>query len=302
MSRPLDRVALVGAGTLGAQIALTAAEAGYEVRVFDTRPGVLDETLANIAAELKAKGIEPLIPWDRWAVAQETIIQVADLDEAVAGAELIIEAVPEKLETKRAVFAELGAKAGPEAILATNSSSIPISKIEDASGREGRCLNIHFYMILSGQNMVDIMGGNATLPQVIETGVAFARSLNCLPLEVHKEILGFGFNRIWRAVKKEVLYMWANGFIDFRDIDRGWRVFSGMPDGPFSFMDQIGLDVIYDIEMVYYNESKDPRDHPPKALKEMIDRGELGIKTGKGFYTYPDPEFLDPDFMNPKTQ
>ncbi|MBW2618931.1 MAG: hypothetical protein JRC92_08660 [Deltaproteobacteria bacterium] len=302
MSRPLDRVALVGAGTLGSQIALAAAEAGYEVRVFDKRPGVLDETLAGIAAELKAKGIEPLIPWDRWAAAQEAIIQATDMDEVVAGAELIIEAVPEKLEAKRAVFAELGAKASPEAILATNSSSIPISKIEDASGREGRCLNLHFYMILSGQNMVDIMGGSATLPQVIETGEAFVRSLNCLPLKVHKEILGFCFNRIWRAIKKEALYTWANGFVDFRDIDRGWRVFSGMPDGPFSFMDKIGLDVIYDIEMVYYNESKDPRDHPPKALKEMIDRGELGLKTGKGFYTYPDPEFLNPDFMNPKKQ
>ena len=91
--------------------------------------------------------------------------------------------------------------------------------------------------------------------------------------------------------------MWADGFVDFRDIDRAWMIFTGMPQGPFAFMDAVGLDVVYNIEMVYYDESKDPKDHPPKALKDMIDRGELGLKAGKGFYTYPDPEFMNPDFI-----
>jgi 3-hydroxybutyryl-CoA dehydrogenase len=117
---------------------------------------------------------------------------------------------------------------------------------------------------------------------------------------VKKEIMGFCFNRIWRAVKKEALYMWANGFVDFRDTDRAWMVFSRMTEGPFAIMDKVGLDVVYDIETVYYKESKDPKDKPPDALLEKIERGELGVKSGKGFYTYPDPEFLAPDFLRPK--
>jgi 3-hydroxybutyryl-CoA dehydrogenase len=80
-------------------------------------------------------------------------------------------------------------------------------------------------------------------------------------------------------------------------VDRAWMIFYGTPQGPFGLMDRVGLDVVYDIEMVYYNESKDPKDHPPEALKAMVDRKELGVKTGKGFYTYPDPEYSRPDFL-----
>ena len=92
--------------------------------------------------------------------------------------------------------------------------------------------------------------------------------------------------------------MWADGFVDFKDIDRAWMIFTGMPLGPFGLMDNVGLDVVYDIEMVYFNESEDPKDHPPEALKSMIERNELGVKTGKGFYTYPDPEYTKPEFIN----
>jgi 3-hydroxybutyryl-CoA dehydrogenase len=91
--------------------------------------------------------------------------------------------------------------------------------------------------------------------------------------------------------------MWAGGFADFRDIDRAWMVFSGMNQGPFGMMDLVGLDVVYDIEMSYYNESKDPKDYPPQGLKDMIDRKELGMKMGKGFYTYPGPEYSRPEFL-----
>jgi 3-hydroxybutyryl-CoA dehydrogenase len=91
--------------------------------------------------------------------------------------------------------------------------------------------------------------------------------------------------------------MWAGGYVDFRDIDRGWMIWNGVSQGPFGLMDGVGLDVVYDIEMVYYNESKDPKDFPPQALQEMIARNELGVKTGKGFYTYPHPEYKNPVFL-----
>ena len=138
----------------------------------------------------------------------------------------------------------------------------------------------------------------------MKRGINWIRSLECIPLTVKKELLGFCFNRVWRAVKREVLNMWANGFVDFRDVDRAWMIFNGMNKsqerfGPFALMDKVGLDVIYDIEMVYYNDSKDPKDRPPKELKEKIARGELGVKSGRGFYTYPEPEYMKPDFLNP---
>ena len=141
------------------------------------------------------------------------------------------------------------------------------------------------------------MGGTKTRPEFFDPVRKFIRSLDLIPLTVRKEILGFCFNSIWRAVKKQALYMWGNGFVDLKDIDRAWMSFTGMPQGPFAMMDMVGLDVVYDIEMSYYNDSKDPKDMPPAALREKIDRKELGIKTGKGFYTYPGPEWAKPNFL-----
>ena len=144
------------------------------------------------------------------------------------------------------------------------------------------------------------MGGTKTLTEVLDRGEDWLRSLGMVPLKVKKEILGFCFNSVWRAIKKQSLYMWGNDFVDFRDIDRAWQIFTKMKVGVFGLMDTVGLDTVYNIEMVYYEASKDPKDKPPDALVEKIKRGELGVKSGKGFYTYPNPEFLQPDFLNPK--
>jgi 3-hydroxybutyryl-CoA dehydrogenase len=301
--RPLERMAVIGTGVLGAQIAMLGANAGYAVKVYDPAPGSFESTYDKILADIKAKGVvTPLIPWEQWEAAKKACRQVGSIADAVNDAQLIIEAVTENIEVKNKVFKELGEKAPKDCIIATNSSSIPVSKMEVASGRPERCLNIHFYFPLQGVNMVDIMGGTQTLPEVFQTGVRWIVSVNCIPLKVNKEILGFCFNRVWRAIKREVLYMWGNGFVDYRDSDRAWRVFTGMKEGPFALMDKVGLDTIFNIEMVYYNESGLPHDKPPQALLDMINRGELGVKSGKGFYTYPDPEFLRPDFMTPKEE
>jgi 3-hydroxybutyryl-CoA dehydrogenase len=297
MRKPVEGVAVVGVGTLGTQIAMLAANAGYRIKTFDLRERALEETLERFR---QTSTMTSLIPLNRWRACRGKIQQLTDLDEAIRDVELVVEAIPEDLDLKRQTFQVLGQKAPPEAILATNSSSIPVSRLEESSGRPERCLNLHFYL---GTNMADVVGGTQTLPEVREKGIAWVRSLGCIPLTVKKELLGFCFNRVWRAVKREVLYMWANGFVDFRDVDRAWMIFNGMKEshrfGPFALMDKVGLDVIYDIEMVYYRDSEDPKDHPPEALKEKVDKNELGVKTGKGFYSYPDPEYLRPDFLNP---
>ncbi|MBN1828302.1 MAG: hypothetical protein JW884_04045 [Deltaproteobacteria bacterium] len=299
MKKPFSRIAVVGTGILGAQIALLAAHGGYEVKIYDPREGAFDDTYRRIYHDLKAKGATPHVPWDRWDSCRKAVKAMTNLDRAVEDAEMVIEAVPESLALKKKVFRELGEKSPSNCILATNSSSMPVSRFENESGRPERCLNIHFYFPLQGVNMVDIMGGTRTLPEVMEKGADWIRSIGCVPLTVNKEILGFCFNRVWRAIKKEVLYLWGNDFVDFRDIDRAWMIFTGMKEGPFAVMDKVGLDVVYDIEMVYYSDSQDPKDMPPNELMNKIERGELGVKSGIGFYKYPDPEFLQADFLKP---
>jgi 3-hydroxybutyryl-CoA dehydrogenase len=302
MDKPFERVTVVGTGVLGTQIAMVAADAGYTVSVYDTREGAFDETYAKLYTDLKAKIASPFIPWDRWPWCKDQIRFTTSLDDALKDVDLVVEAITEDVEVKRELFRTMGQKAPAKAIFASNSSSLPISRMEESSGRPERCINTHFYLPLQGINMADLMGGTKTLPEVMDLGEKWIRSMNLVPLRVNKEALGFCFNNVWRAIKKQTLYMWANGFVDFRDMDRAWRIFTGMKVGPFALMDTVGLDTVYNIEMVYYEDSKDPKDKPPDKLLEKVQKGELGVKTGKGFYTYPNPEFLQPDFLNPKKE
>jgi 3-hydroxybutyryl-CoA dehydrogenase len=293
----IKKVCVIGLGTLGAQIAIQTAYYGYEVQGYDQDPEIFQKTIQKVKGMMKFLGKTPTMPAEEWEKAAPKVKLAKDLPEALKGADLVIEAIPEDLELKRKVWTQIDFLAPKEALLATNSSSIPISRIESATQKPEKCLNIHFYQPAIGMNIVDVMGGTKTSPEAIETAKQFIRSISCIPLLVKKEILGFCFNSVWRAIKKQSLSMWAGGFADFRDIDRAWMVFSGMNQGPFGLMDLVGLDVVYDIEMSYYNESKDPKDYPPQGLKDMIDRKELGMKTGKGFYTYPGPEYGRPEFL-----
>lgn len=298
MANTIKKVAVIGTGVLGTQIAALTASFDYEVSVYDTNEASFQKGIENIRNLSSAAKKKPTVTIQDWERGISRIQFCDQLKEALTDVDLIIEAVPEDLELKRKVHKQLDAMAPAHALLATNSSSIPISKIESATQRPERCMNIHFYIPAMGLNMVDIMGGTYTSADVMGAVKSWVQSINCVPLEVRKEILGFCFNRVWRAIKRETLYMWAEGFVDFKDIDRGWMIFTGMPLGPFGLMDNVGLDVVYDIEMVYYNESEDPKDHPPERLKAMVDKNELGVKTGNGFYTYPDPEYTKPEFLN----
>ena len=297
MAQKIRKVSVIGVGTLGTQIATQGASYGYDIRVYDKDPEIYQKTLRKLRESIKTAKREPTLPFGEWEKAAQKVKQCRDLSGALKDTDLVIEACHEKLDLKRKIFAQIDSLAPEGAILATNSSSIPISKIESATKRPEKCMNMHFYQMAFGLNIVDIMGGRKTTAETIEAGHQWVRSIGCIPLTVKKEILGFCFNSVWRAIKRQSLYLWAEGYVDFRDIDRAWMVFTQMSQGPFGLMDQVGLNVIYDVEMVYYNESKDPKDHPPDALKTMIERKELGMMTGKGFYTYPDPEYAKPDFL-----
>jgi 3-hydroxybutyryl-CoA dehydrogenase len=299
MVQTIKEVAVLGLGTLGAQIASQAAASGYDVSAYDLEDGVFQRSMSAFLSIDQSKVRPSPIKVYEWPAAAKKIKMHSSLDQAVRNADIVMEVVPENLDLKLQVWREMGEAAPDYAILATNSSSMPVSILEGATRRPERCLNIHFYQLAFGQNMADVMGGTKTTSVVLEAGLKFVRSLGVVPLTVKKEILGFCFNRVWRAIKRETLPMWADGYVDYHDVDRAWMIFTGTPWGPFGLMDTVGLDVIYDIEMVYYQDSKNPDDRPPAALKDMIREGTLGIKTGKGFYSYPDPEYLDPDFLSP---
>jgi 3-hydroxybutyryl-CoA dehydrogenase len=282
---------------MGVQIGLQCALHGIHVRMTDVSAPALAR-----AAQAQAEILDPRVeageisPADR-AAARTRVRACADLGEALQGADLAIEAVPERLELKRQVFAQLDARCDPHTILATNSSSIRISLIEDATTRPDRVLNLHFYAPVWQRHMVDLQRGSSTSDETFERASRFVRQIGCTPLLVLRESTGFCFNRVWRAVKRECLHLVDDGVASFEDVDRAWMIFNDAPLGPFALMDMIGLDVIADIERVYYAESGDARDAPPPLLTDKVERGELGVKTGKGFYSYPHPAFEDPAWL-----
>jgi len=296
----IRKVSVIGLGTMGSQISIQAAHYGYEVTAYDRDEQVFQRMVEKIKGIMGFLKRSPTMPKAEWENAVSKVKKATSLEETLEQADLVIEAVPENLEMKRELFARMDGIAPRHAIFATNSSSIPVSRIESATRRPEKCINLHFYLPAIAWNIVDIMPGTQTDPDVLDSVRQFVRSIHCIPLKVNKEILGFCFNSVWRAVKRQTLYLWGEGFVDFRDIDRSWMVMFTPTHGPFFLMDLVGLDVVYDIEMSYYNESKDPKDLPPRALREKIERKELGVKTGKGFYTYPDPEFGRPDFLRGK--
>jgi 3-hydroxybutyryl-CoA dehydrogenase len=298
MKEKIQKVAVVGTGSLGTQIAALASCFGCQVSAYDNDADSMNRALESLRTIIKTSRRRPFLSLEDWEKGARQVKFCKELEEALRDSDLVVEAVPENLELKRKVFKTLDALAPRPAILASNSSSIPISRLETATAKPRQCLNLHFYNPARGVNMVDIMGGTSTTAETIAAGYAWVRSIGCVPLRVKKEILGFCFNRIWRTVKREALHMWAEGFVDLKDIDRAWMIFTGMSQGPFGLMDNVGLDVVYDIETVYYNESKDAGDSPPDALKAMVEQKLLGTKTGKGFYTYPNPEYSRPDFLN----
>ncbi len=270
MSNDIKIVSIIGVGYLGKQIAEKTALKEYSIRLYDTNV----EDLEKFSRKLKRRKKTP-----------GEVTSHESIKDTVKDADLIIEAVPELLELKREIFKVIDKEAQPNAIIATNSSSIPVSKLEDNVDRKDKLLNIHFYNVLT-MPMADIMRGTKTSDETFKKGKEWVESIDITPLIVKKECYGFVFNRVWRSVKKECLKIWAGGYADLEEVDKAWKIFTGMGIGPFQFMDQIGLDVIYDIEMSYYKKSGLEDDKPPQALKDLVDSGNLGRKTKKGFYNY----------------
>jgi 3-hydroxybutyryl-CoA dehydrogenase len=298
---PIESVCLCGAGFLGWQIGLQCASRGIPVRLYDISEEALESASEQMRREIETWKQEGKITLRELESTLSRVSFHADLAEAVAGVDLVIEAVPERLVLKRKVFAQLDRVCDEATIISTNSSSIRISKIEDATERLERVLNTHFYNTPWNRSIVELMRGTGTSDETLERVRRFMTSIGITPLMVLRESTGFIYNRVWRAIKRECLHLVDQGVASFEDVDRAWMTLYETPYGPFGMMDRVGLDVVRDIEMVYYEESGMERDAPPKMLLEMIEKGELGLKTGKGFYTYPNPEYLESGFLKGKS-
>lgn len=293
----ITKVCVVGSGFLGTQIGVLSARSGYTVSMQDVSSDALsgsEKAVDGYIQEWVAAG--DITDTDGDDIKQRMSYTV-DLTEAVQGAGMVIEAVVERLDVKREVFKKLDGLCGPGVVLATNSSSIKVSLIEDATRHPERVLNMHFYGHPWRRRILELMRGTKTTDKALEAAKIFSYSIGVKPLIVMKESTGFIFNRVWRAIKKESLTVADKGVASFEDVDRAWISLYNTDMGPFGLMDRVGLDVVRDIEMVYYQESGDPRDKPPRILLERISRGELGVKTGKGFYTYPNPEYMVPGWL-----
>lgn len=299
-TRPIETICVVGAGFMGAQVALQCAAHGLQVWLVDNSPEALEWAKTSHAQELaKRLQKQQITPQEQDSILSRVRL-TTDMPLAASRADLVIEAAPERLEVKRTLFAQLDHLCPAHTILTTTSSSIRVSTIEDATHRPDRVLNMHFYPPVWQRSVVELMRGTGTSAETLESVRQFALQIGVMPLMVQKESTGFIFNRVWRAIKKECLHLVDDGVASHEDVDRAWMINIGMPIGPFGLMDMVGLDVVRDIEMVYHGESGDASDAPPKLLLDKIARGELGVKTGKGFYSYPNPAFQDPTWLKGK--
>lgn len=298
---PFTTICVVGAGFMGTQIGLQCAAHGYRVQLVDHLEECLRRSTQYQSQELEQWRARGRITADEQASMLSRLSFTTQLDAGVSDAGLVIESAPEVLEIKRTIFAQLDAACAGHTIFASNSSSLRISAIESATGRPDKVLNMHFYAPPWQRTMVELMKGTATSDETMASAAHFARAIGLTPLLVLSESTGFIFNRVWRAIKKECLQLVDSGVASAADVDRAWMIANHHPVGPFGLMDMVGLDVVRDIEMVYFQESGDQSDAPPRLLLEKIEQGELGVKTGKGFYSYPHPAYQDPAWLSGAT-
>ncbi len=289
------KVGIIGAGTMGRRIAYGCIIRGKETRLYDLLPEATARALEAVRAMITERIGRGVLPKATLKRALPFLTISPTLKDCVTGVDLAIETVTENIEIKRKVFAAVDKFAPPGALIGSNTSSIPSSKLAGATERPEKVFD--FNWSTPDDLKVEVMGNPLTEPLTIEAVLRFLRDLGLIPIVVRKEILGYATNRVWRAVKKEVLSLLDKGHITPEDMDRAWMLDWGTDVGPCGLMDIIGLDVVRDIEMIYFQASGDHSDQPPKLLLDLIARGKLGVKSGEGFYKYPDPAYKRPGWL-----
>ena len=281
----ITTVAVVGAGTMGSQIALQTAYAGrHQVTMVDSSAQQLE--LARAQNErLARRAVERgRLSEERAAGSLGRIRATADLGEGVRGADLVIEAVFEDLTAKLDVWGRLAVHARPDALLASNSSSIAISRLVEGVPHPERCCNMHFFHPVTVMQLCEVVRGPLTSDETVQAAMDFVRSIDRIPVLVKREVHGFIVNRILFAAAEEAIRLLEGGYASVEDIDTAVKKGLNWPMGPFELLDFSGLDV-------FHGALEDRRrleggPGAPAALREKVQRGELGRKSGRGFHDY----------------
>jgi 3-hydroxyacyl-CoA dehydrogenase len=281
-------VAIIGAGVMGTKVAWACARADLPTRLFDSVPGKA------------AASVQTAVAWsagDERRRILHRLVPVGSLEAALDGVQLAFENVPERLDLKEAVLAELGTKAPADAFIGSNASSLTPTPLAAASGRPARFFNLNFTDPRSDR-LTELMTAADATPATRDFAKAWARHLGMIPIEVMKEQLGYSFNRLWRVIKQEVLRQIDEGYATPASIDRAWMLTFGTAMGSCGIMDEIGLHSVLAIERVYHAASGAARDRPPAFLERMVAAGRLGVVAGEGFYRHPDPAYRRAGFLD----
>jgi len=281
---PVQALAVVGAGTMGHGIAQVAAVAGCQVRLVDRDAPRLEAAIGSIAKSLEklvAKGRVEGAARDR-ALAQ--VSTTTDLEAAVGGVDLVVEAVPEDLPLKLALFQQIDAAAPASALLATNTSSLSVTEIAGATGRAERVVGLHFFNPVPLMALVEVVAGLRTEPEAVTQARLFAEALGKEPIVV-RDFPGFATSRLGVIAGVEAIRMVEQGVASPADIDKAMRLGYRHPMGPLELGDLVGLDVRLAI-LEHLTKELGEQFRPPALLRQMVRAGKLGRKTGEGFYRY----------------
>ncbi len=270
---------------MGSQIALQTALSGrYEVTLVDSMPGQLERAQAQ-NRRLMDRGVEKgRLTKEAAAGALARIEHSSELDSASARADLVIEAVIEDFDTKKGVFDVLGKHTKKDAILASNSSTIAISRLAEFTGRPEQCCNMHFFHPVTVMQLCEVVRGPKTSETTIATAMDFVRSIDRTPVLLQKEIWGFIVNRILFAASEEAMRLLEGGYASAEDIDIAVQKGLNWPMGPFHLLDFSGLDIFYGALRDRHRQGEG--DEAPEVLRKLVEAGNLGKKTGKGFFEY----------------
>lgn len=282
----LQNITVLGTGVLGSQIAFQTAFSGFDVVAWDIDDAALEAAKVRFR-KLADRYIREDFDGAAGGTAEAALARLrysADLAEAVADADLVIEAVPEQLDLKRGVYERLGAVAPEKTIFATNSSTLLPSKLMDATGRPDRFLALHFANEIWKFNVGEVMGTSLTSPESYQTVVDFARDIGMVPIEIKKEKAGYVLNSLLVPFLNAAGELLVDGIADPETIDTTWRIATGAPSGPFQIYDVIGLMTPYNVARA--NPSPKSQAFAEYLKANYIDKGKLGVATGEGFYTY----------------
>jgi len=281
----MKNIAVIGAGTMGNGIAHTFAQSGFNVNLIDISQASLDRAIATISKNLDRMVAKEKITESDKNTTLGNITTFTDMDKGVANVELVVEAATENVELKLKIFKSLDATTKPEVILASNTSSISITKIAAATSRPDKVIGMHFMNPVPIMKLVEIIRGYSTSDEVTNNIMELSKKLGKVPVEVN-DYPGFVANRILMPMINEAIITLHEGVAGVEEIDTVMKLGMAHPMGPLQLADFIGLDVCLSILNVLYEGFGNPKYAPCPLLVNMVTAGKLGIKSGEGFYSW----------------